>query len=128
MLNVIRKLWPELLDETINPKYETLPLKEVNCFLKDNNLDVVPIVVHTQRRDGVLEARCEIFGEYFTGEVEYAFYLIANGKRIDMKWYAAESYTSFELTDATRNANLKIKGFVRERQNPNHMVSTTVQA
>ena len=128
MLNVIRNLWPELLDEPINPPYPTLPLTTVNRFLKNNHLDTTPLVVHTHRHDDVLEAQCEISDDYFTGEVEYAFYFIVNGNRRDTKWYTPENKTSFELNDETRNANLEVRGFVRERQNPNNKISKLVSA
>lgn len=128
MLDVIRKLWPELLDEPINPRIENFSSKEVTRFLKYNLLEKTPLVVHIKRYNDFIEAHCELSNGYFSGEAEYAFYFIANGSRIATKWYTAENKAIFKLSDETKNANLTIRCFAREQQNPNNKISSTILA
>lgn len=126
MLNVIENLWPDLLAEPINQKINTFHLKDINDYLAGYRLTPIPLIVHAQWSGNFVEVECEISEKFFTGDVEFAFYLIADGNRIKTIWYSCEKNATFFIDEEIKNMDLKVTGFVRELDNQKTKISKTV--
>ncbi|ASK18004.1 FkbM family methyltransferase [Halomonas sp. N3-2A] len=61
---------------------------------------------------------------FFTDDVEYAFYLMENGKKIDEAWYSSDGVASFTINEEAEK--VEIKGFVREKNMPDKKIAVGV--
>jgi hypothetical protein len=86
-----------------------------------------PVAVTAKRTGPVVEAVCEAGLEHFEGEVEFAFYLLANGQRIATQWYEPQPTARFLVPDTHANAALEVRAFVREKARPDRKVAKTTR-
>jgi hypothetical protein len=76
------------------------------------------LVVTAVRKKNTVKAIGHVNQTYFSGELEYAFYLLVNGHKVLMQWYTSNPEASFTVPDGVKQQSLEIRGFVRERANP----------
>ncbi|AZM96622.1 FkbM family methyltransferase [Vreelandella venusta] len=62
--------------------------------------------------------------KFFTDDVEYAFYLMEDGKKTDEAWYSSDGVASFAVNEDAEK--VEIKGFVRERSMPEKKIAVGV--
>ncbi|WP_196250266.1 FkbM family methyltransferase [Comamonas testosteroni] len=74
--------------------------------------------------NGVIEAEVFVEKKFFAEEVEYAFYLMKNGKRLETRWYQDEPSTTFPMVNDAES--IEIKCFVRQKNLPEKKVVTGV--
>ncbi|WP_194271040.1 FkbM family methyltransferase [Comamonas testosteroni] len=74
--------------------------------------------------DGVIEAEVLVEKKFFAEEVEYAFYLMKNGKRVETRWYQDEPSTTFPMVNDAES--IEVKCFVRQKNLPEKKVVTGV--
>lgn len=81
--------------------------------------DAAPIAFPRPRR--VLYAvnhNCTADPEHFAGELEYAFYLMAGGRKALVHWYTDQPEVRLTVPPEARGQTLEVRGFVREKANP----------
>ncbi|MDX5976682.1 FkbM family methyltransferase [Vreelandella alkaliphila] len=61
---------------------------------------------------------------FFTDDVEYAFYLMENGKKTDEAWYSSDGAASFTINESAEK--VEIKGFVREKSMPDKKIAVGI--
>jgi hypothetical protein len=86
-----------------------------------------PVAVTAKLTGHVVEAICEAGPCHFEGEVEFAFYLLANGQRVGTQWYGLEPTARFMLEDTHLHAALQVKAFVREKRQPEKKTAKTTR-
>lgn len=89
-------------------------------------LEHEPVGVLAWRKDHFVSAICRANPVHFSGEVEYAYYLMADGKRVLAQWYGPEDRVVLEIPVEHRQSSLKVHGFVREKANPDRRVMKVV--
>lgn len=72
----------------------------------------------------VIEAEVFVEKKFFAEEVEYAFYLMKNGKRLETRWYQDEPSTTFPMVNDAES--IEVKCFVRQKNLPEKKVVTGV--
>lgn len=82
------------------------------------------LMLKCNANDMVIDVEAFIDKTFFADVVEYAFYLMVNGKKIETRWYQAEPYIQFPMvTDAE---SIEVKCFVRQKNLPDKKVVTGV--
>lgn len=71
-------------------------------------------------KDKVIVAVSKCDMRFFSGEVEYAFYLMEDGVKVDEKWYQSEPLVEFPFRDHAKS--IEVRGFVREKGMPSKKV------
>lgn len=82
-----------------------------------------PLVVSALRVGDVVKGQCVASTDHFSGALEYAFYLMVGGKKALVEWYTASPEVSFTLPDDAGDQSLEVRGFVREKDNPEKKLS-----
>lgn len=85
-----------------------------------------PVGVLAWRREHSVYAICRANPVHFSGEVEYAYYLMADGKRVLAQWYGPDDRVVLDIPVGCRHSSLKVHGFVREKANPDRRVMRVV--
>lgn len=117
---------PELRDPTVRLAALEDALERVVDFTlgrwpdPSKALDVV--TVRAERRGNAVAARIEADRRFFHGDVEYAFYLMVQGRKSVVLWYTDSPEATFPLSDAIAGCALEVRGFVREKANPDKKV------
>lgn len=93
--------------------------------LQSDNLLSQSLTLNFEIKDKKLNGRAGLKSDmFFDGPLEYAFYLIKNGEKLDTQWYS-ETYTcEFDLPE--KHTGYSLKGFVREVNNPKKMTSSEI--
>jgi len=65
--------------------------------------------------------RAEKDKRFFSDDVEYAFYLLENGKKVNEAWYTPEPSVEFLFNDDAET--IEVKGFVREKRMPQKKIA-----
>ena len=81
-----------------------------------------PLVVTAAREGNEVRGQCVVGEEHFSGELEYAFYLMVGGKKALVQWYTPDPKVCFTVPSDTGQQKLELLGFVRERLNPEKKV------
>ncbi|MHA6964320.1 FkbM family methyltransferase [Zobellella denitrificans] len=68
----------------------------------------------------VIDVTASLHGNFFSGDVEYAFYLMVNGVKAETQWYGPEPSAQFAMIKEADS--IEIKGFVREKHFPEKKV------
>ena len=77
-----------------------------------------PLLVSATQQGGSVIGRCVASPAYFQGELEYAFYLMIDGEKALVAWYTPNPEVCFTLPDGAEGKALEVRGFVREKANP----------
>lgn len=85
-----------------------------------------PVGVLAWRREHSVYVICRANPVHFSGEVEYAYYLMADGKRVLAQWYGPDDRVVLDIPVGCRQSSLKVHGFVREKANPDRRVMRVV--
>ncbi|BCB62858.1 hypothetical protein HaloA020_35590 [Halomonas sp. A020] len=80
------------------------------------------VSLSAHKSDGKVKVSTEKDSRFFSEDVEYAFYLLENGKKVDEVWYTPEPYTEFPFNEKAES--IEVKGFVRERKVPEKKAAT----
>lgn len=72
----------------------------------------------------VIHIKAALQGDFFSNDVEYAFYLIVDGVKSVTKWYRSEPCVQFSMVEEAES--VEIKGFVREKDLPDKKVAVSV--
>ncbi len=78
----------------------------------------IPLRVFAQADPTQISARCELQPGVLEGALEYAFYLIVDGQKTQVRWYQPAPTHCFTLTPAQAAKPLQIRGFVRAVAEP----------
>lgn len=93
--------------------------------LQSENLLSQSLTLNFEIKDKKLNGSARLKSDmFFDGPLEYAFYLIKNGEKLNAQWYSTEAVCEFDLPEEYTGYSLK--GFVREVNNPKKMTSTEV--
>lgn len=80
------------------------------------------LTLRCNANDTVIDVEAFVDGKFFSDVVEYAFYLMVNGQKLETKWYQAGPSTQFQMvTDAE---SVEVKCFVRQKNFPDKKVIT----
>nr|WP_321302960.1 heparinase II/III family protein [Alcaligenes faecalis] len=79
------------------------------------------------RRGNKVNAICHANPTHFAGDLEYAFYLMADGKKVTVQWYSPNPEVSLEIPVDCSDSSLKVHGFVREKANPEKKMMKVAQ-
>ncbi|WP_394062390.1 hypothetical protein [Alcaligenes sp. WGS1538] len=79
------------------------------------------------RRGNKVNAICHANPTHFAGDLEYAFYLMADGKKVTVQWYSPSPEVSLEIPLDCSDSSLKVHGFVREKANPEKKMMKVTQ-
>lgn len=103
-------------DRTV-PIDECIGVAELQPFLRTASL-----MVTASRQGSEVTGRCEVSEGYFQGELEYAFYLMVDGKKTLVKWYSPNPEVFFTVPDDAEDKVLEVRAFVREKLNLEKML------
>ncbi len=67
--------------------------------------------------------RCELLPGIMEGALEYAFYLLVEGRKSQMRWYEASPSHCFILSPKEAGKTVQLRGFVRAVADPEHKLS-----
>jgi FkbM family methyltransferase len=79
------------------------------------------LTLSSENSNGRVKINAEKDSRFFSDDVEYAFYLLENGKKVDEVWYTPESCVEFPVNE--KAGSIEVKGFVRERDFPEKKVA-----
>ena len=78
------------------------------------------LTLRCNANDTVIDVEAFVDKKFFSDVVEYAFYLMVNGKKLETKWYQESPSTQFQMvTDAE---SVEVKCFVRQKNMPDKKV------
>ncbi|HCV05755.1 MAG TPA: hypothetical protein DG048_24255 [Pseudoalteromonas sp.] len=93
--------------------------------LQSENLLSQSLTLSFEIKDKKLNGSARLKSDmFFDGPLEYAFYLIKNGEKLNTQWYSTEAVCEFDLPEECTGYSLK--GFVREVNNPKKMTSSEI--
>ncbi|UYV18041.1 heparinase II/III family protein [Halomonas qaidamensis] len=84
-----------------------------------------PLRVYTEVEGDRVTGRCTLMPGVMEGPVEYAFYLLLEGQKTQVRWYEASPTHTFNPTPEEAGKSIQIRGFVRSVEAPNHKLSAT---
>lgn len=79
--------------------------------------------MYSEKKGDQIKGRCELMPGVFEGSVEYAFYLLVNGKKTQVRWYESFPVHVFTLTPNEREQSVQVRGFVRSKADPDQKLS-----
>lgn len=108
---------------TRHPKWLELANRWINCCAGENaclegaahqNFEVASMEAIAEKREDVVTVRLAFsVADDAVPAVEYAFYLLQNGQKIDQRWYSKRSQAEFQTS---LNQGLSVVCFVRHQQ------------
>lgn len=116
----------ELLDNAFQLGNHEVPLDErirVSDSVVKPFSRTAPLIVTVSREGNLVKGQCVASVEYFDGELEYAFYLLVRGEKAQVHWYTSDPTVSFVVSDDVGAQQLEVRGFVREKSNPEKKLS-----
>ncbi len=84
--------------------------------------DAWKIKVEAKREGGFVKSTCIVNERHFPNGVEYAFYLMANGERVDVRWYTEEADVVLKIPEGLVCKSLKVQSYVRDRGDNNRKI------
>lgn len=78
----------------------------------------VPLQVNAERKGNHITATCQVGEGHFEGILEYAFYLMSDEKKLAVRWYMEDPIVHFDVPMDYAAKRLVVRGFVREKENP----------
>lgn len=109
-----------------NKTKEKLNLEPLNYVVSPNEIKAmrnVPLRVFAEFNDNCVIGRCCLMPSTLMGELEYAFYLLVNGKKTEVRWYEESAMHTFLLQPTDIGKTIQIRGFVRSKTAPDHKIS-----
>ncbi len=67
--------------------------------------------------ENIISADCINISPEFSNDIEYAFYLLIDGKKEEVFWYTDEKSINITLPQEVSSKKVSISGFVREKSN-----------
>lgn len=101
-------------------------IEEVVYTLSSNELAAiysVPLRVYAKAQDNQVVGKCKLMSDIIEGEAEYAFYLLVDGQKSQVRWYETSSEHTFTLKPEEYRKQVQIRGFVRAVEPPNKKLS-----
>ncbi|WP_019626601.1 heparinase II/III family protein [Thioalkalivibrio sp. ALJT] len=83
----------------------------------------VPLRVYAEMDVDRVTGRCVLMEGVIEGEVEYAFYLLIDGQRTQVRWYERSAVHTFTLAPQDSGKAIQIRGFVRAVAAPERKLS-----
>ena len=65
-------------------------------------------------------------GDIPPDDAQYAFYLLADARKVAVRWYTRENAAAFDIPETALNAALTVRGFVRARNDHDNKRSLLV--
>jgi len=90
-----------------------------------NELRAVPLRVVASVDGSKVIASSYLLPDAIPGEIEYAFYLMIDGKKEAVAWYTGNSTHTFELKDEWLGQKVAVRGFARAQGNNDLKMSKT---
>ncbi len=87
----------------------------------------VPLRVYASFTTGQVTGCCLLTPGALKGEVAYAFYLLVDGQKAQVRWYEASHTHTFTLAPTELGKTVQIRGFVAEVAAPDNKLSATSQ-
>lgn len=114
---------------TLTQTVETCTIPASNYNLKELKerpdafqLNLAPLQVFATSSKNRITAQCIPNLEKFTSEIEFAYYLLADNKRIETIWYTSNDTVTFQ-TQLPIEGHIEVTGFVREKSTPDNKYS-----
>ena len=119
------------LDQAPSGSPTSAPMHKLRTLLQEslgNSTTALadPLIVKAVRDGNVVAAVCQACSKHFSGELEYAFYLMVGGKRALVQWYTASPEVCFTVPDDVGSHALGVWGFVREKAHPERKLMRVV--
>lgn len=83
----------------------------------------VPLRVYAEVDTVQVTGRCALMPDVMERAVEYAFYLLVEGQKTQVRWYEGSPTHTFTLTPEEAGKPVQIRGFVRAAEAPNQKLS-----
>lgn len=83
----------------------------------------VPLRVYVEVDADQIIGHCTLMPDVMEGAMEYAFYLLADGRKTQVRWYEASPTHTFTLTSEEAGRPVQIRGFVRAAEAPKQKLS-----
>lgn len=83
----------------------------------------VPLRVYAEVDADQVTGRCALIPGVMEETVEYAFYLLVEGQRSQVRWYEATATHTFTLTPEEMGKPVQVRGFVRAAASPKQKLS-----
>lgn len=85
----------------------------------------VPLRINATFKAGQVTGHCLLTPGVLQGEVAYAFYLLVEGHKTQVRWYEASPTHTFTLEPTDLGKTVQVLGFVRETAAPHNKLSAT---
>lgn len=85
----------------------------------------IPLLVSAQLSGNQITGSCELLPGVIDGAVEYAFYLLVNGQKSQIRWYEPSPIHTFTLSPNEADKSIQVRGFVRSVRTPEEKISAT---
>jgi FkbM family methyltransferase len=87
-----------------------------------------PLKLTASYLEGKIYAKCAVDTNRFGENLEYAFYLIIEGKKVETIWYTHNSEVCFDIPNELINKKLfEVRGFVRDKNNVGKKIMQVVR-
>ncbi|MBK1648208.1 hypothetical protein CKO36_06235 [Rhabdochromatium marinum] len=106
-------------DETANHEWLEHRLTEAEL----RQILAVPLRVYAEAELDQTNAHCDLLPSVLDGELEWAFYLLVEGKKTQMRWYEPSPAHRFTLPPEQAGKAAQVRGFVRAVAAPDHKLS-----
>lgn len=83
----------------------------------------IPLRAYAKVEAGQVTGHCKLMPGVLEGSVEYAFYLLVDGQKTQIRWYEASPSHTFTLSPEELGKCIQIRGFVREVSSPEQKIS-----
>ncbi|MCK0753256.1 heparinase II/III domain-containing protein [Chromohalobacter japonicus] len=107
-------------------KAETAASEIIEYFLTASDkaaICSVPLRVYTEVDTDQVTGRCALMPGVMEGKAEYAFYLLVEGQRSQVRWYEATATHTFTLTPEEMGKPVQVRVFVRAAASPKQKLS-----
>ncbi|NCC83764.1 MAG: hypothetical protein EOM03_06515 [Clostridia bacterium] len=83
----------------------------------------VPLRVYAEVNADQVTGRCALMPGVMNGTAEYAFYLLVEDQKTQVRWYEATATHTFTLTPEEAGKPVQVRGFVRAAASPKQKLS-----
>src|SRR5690554_5872719 len=108
------------------PKAETAATEIIEHSLTTSEkaaICSVPLRVYAEVDADQVTGRCALMPGVMEGAAEYAFYLLVEGQKTQVRWYETSPTHTFTLTSEEAGKPVQIRGFVRAAEAPKQKLS-----
>jgi hypothetical protein len=118
-------------EDTVTLKARSLGQKKSDSSVIEHSLTArekqqicsIPLRVFAVVQASQVTGRCEILPGIIEGELEYAFYLLVDGRKSQVRWYEPSPTHCFTLTSEEAGKPVRLRGFVRNAAAPEQKLS-----